>query len=50
VPPPSIVVTRSSSAGFDLLRADEVDVRIDAARGEDSIRPRRLMISMPGDS
>ena len=29
------VVTPLASASYDLLRADEVDVRVDAAGGED---------------
>ena len=35
VPPPMNVVTPLASASYDLLRADEVDVRVDAAGGED---------------
>ena len=35
VPPPIIVVTPEHQRFVDLLRADEVDVRIDAARSDD---------------
>ena len=35
VPPPIIVVTPDIERFVDLLRADEVDVRVDAARGDD---------------
>ena len=35
VPPPIIVVTPRHQRLFDLLRADEVDVRVDAAGGDD---------------
>ncbi len=36
VPPPIMVVTPAESASYDLLRADEVDVAVDAARGDDA--------------
>ena len=35
VPPPIMVVTPRHQRFFDLLRADEVDVRVDAAGGDD---------------
>ena len=35
VPPPIIVVTPRGQRLLDLLRADEVDVRVDAAGGDD---------------
>ena len=35
VPPPSIVVIPLIKRVVDLLRADEVDVRVDAAGGDD---------------
>ena len=35
VPPPSMVVTPLIERLLDLLRADEVDVRVDAAGGDD---------------
>ena len=35
VPPPIIVVTPRHQRLVDLLRADEVDVRVDAAGGDD---------------
>ena len=35
VPPPIIVVTPDIERLLDLLRADEVDVRVDAAGGDD---------------
>ena len=35
VPPPSIVVMPDSKRFLDLLRADEVDMRVDAAGGDD---------------
>ena len=35
VPPPIIVVTPLHQRVVDLLRADEMDVRVDAARGDD---------------
>ena len=40
VPPPIIVVTPLIERIFDLLRADEVDVRIDGARGHDQALAR----------
>ena len=36
VPPPSMVVTPDIQGFFDLLRADEMDMRIDAAGGHDA--------------
>jgi hypothetical protein len=41
VPPPIIVVTPDIIASSTCLRADEMDVRVDAARGGDeTLRPR----------
>ena len=40
VPPPIMVVTPESSALLDLLRADEVDVAVDAAGGDHALRRR----------
>jgi len=41
VPPPSMVVTPLHQRFFDLLRADEVDVAVDAAGGDDHCLRRR---------
>jgi hypothetical protein len=42
-----MVVTPLASACVDLLRADEMDVRVDAARGDDAALPAITSVAAP---